>query len=103
MSAITQVPVKCKKPRLSLESSQNATDGEEAQPPRDQSPPDQAEESEKMEDGLAFWIATRTMAFQMCELEAHLKKILISAGFSVEECYVCHFSYLSKFGVRIFL
>ena len=47
-------------------------------------------ETPKIEDGLAFWVATKTMNFRMCDMEVKLKKVLISAGFSIEECSVCY-------------
>ena len=52
----------------------------------------------KVEDGLAFWVASKTMNFRMCDMEVNLKKVLISAGFSIEECSVCYIlSYLFTF------
>ena len=46
-------------------------------------------ETPKVEDGLVFWVATKTINFRMCDMEVNLKKVLISAGFSIEECSVC--------------
>lgn len=47
-------------------------------------------ETLKVEDGLAFWVATKTMNFRMADMEVNLKKIMVSAGFSIEECSVCY-------------
>ena len=46
------------------------------------------EKSEKLEDGLAFWVASKTISFQVNELESYLKKAMLTAGFTVEECSV---------------
>ena len=45
-------------------------------------------QSQKLEDGLAFWVASKTITFKVNELESFLKKTLLSAGFTVEECSV---------------
>ena len=42
----------------------------------------------KLEDGLSFWVASRTIGFKVTELEVFVKKAMLSAGFSVEECSV---------------
>ena len=44
--------------------------------------------SEKLEDGLSFWVASKTISFKVDEFESLLKKTMLSAGFTVEECSV---------------
>ena len=75
-----------KKARVEEESSENL---DVAASPPDPAPtmPDDAE-AQKLEDGLSFWVASKTIQFKLDELELFLKKTMLAAGFSVEECSV---------------
>ena len=69
-----------------------AADGSAAggqQPAQNVVPEQQGDnDSSKMEDGLSFWVASKTVSFKLDELEMFLKKAMLAAGFSVEECSV---------------
>ena len=91
VSAITQVSVKvAKKTRAAEEEPCTSTvPGEtETEEPIE---PSEDSSNEILLDGLAFWLATKSIAFKLPELESTLKQILHNAGFSTEECSVSHF------------
>ena len=100
MSAITQVAVNTKKRARSDDSeSREIEDQDEA--------PVEAEQVDggtgTPQDGLAFWVATKTMAFKMGEVEIMLKTILHNAGFSTEECSVRYnFSFIRLYHQKLF-
>ena len=39
-------------------------------------------------DGLSFWVASKTVSVKLSDLETEMKKVFLSAGFSIEECSV---------------
>ena len=95
MSVITQVSRgSTKKARIDQDEASHSSSTAALPDSQVQSNTDQVatEETEtlKVEDGLAFWVATKTMNFKMCDMEVNLKKVLVSAGFSIEECSVCY-------------
>ena len=63
-----------------------AADG--GQPPAQNVAAQEQGDSGKMEDGLSFWVASKTVSFKLDELEMFLKKAMLAAGFLVEECSV---------------
>ena len=53
-----------------------------------------AENSEEgnLMDGLSFWVASTTASVNVASLESSLKKMFLTAGFSIEDCSVSSFS-----------
>ena len=49
-------------------------------------------------DGLSFWVASKTVSVKLSDLETEMKKVFLSAGFSIEECSVSLF-YIKNYGI----
>ena len=48
------------------------------------------EQGERLYDGLSFWLASKTVSVKLNDLETEMKKVFLSAGFSIEECSVSY-------------